>query len=115
MAALSIKKALKYVSLLVIAAIAMQLLIQFSIVTDAAMPGAESFLRGSPQVAQEVGNLEKVSVTRLARFQGSPGKESPYRQLTFRVKGEKTSGLVVVRAEEGTEKNYSYRIISIEK
>lgn len=115
MTVLSARKVLKFGALLLVTAVAMQFLISRIMANDAATPGAEGFVRSSTRVAQEFGEIKSFSVMKLIRYQGTPGKEAPYRDFTFRVAGEKANGIVVVRAEQNMGNNYSYRLIQIKK
>lgn len=108
------KNLVKFGLLFLVAVVAMELFIKFNDERDTALPGAEKFLREASQVHNTVGDIKSVSLNKRLNYQGVPGRESPYREYSFGVRGDKSQAFIVIRAEQANEQ-YIYRVVRLEQ
>ena len=112
---LQIKNLFRFGALFLVAVVAMSLLMRFIEARDAALPGAERFLREAQQIHDAAGEIQNISLNKLLHYQGIPGKEAPYREYGFGVAGNKAKVFVVIRAEEGANEKFTYRVVRLDR
>lgn len=79
---------------------------------DAALPGAKAYIESAPELQAVVGNVSQSSLLKYLAYAGVPGKDNPYTQYTFYVKGAKGEVMAIVRSTK-IAGSYEHQIVEL--
>lgn len=79
---------------------------------DASLPGAKAYIESAPELQAVVGNVSQSSLLKYLAYAGVPGKENPYTQYTFYVKGAKGEVMAIVRSTK-IAGSYEHQIVEL--
>lgn len=105
-------KLILHLLLFVVIAIILEIVNELTSRNDVALPGAKAYIESAPELQTVMGNVYESSLMRRLTYSGVPGKEDPYTQYTFYVRGAKGEVVAVVRSTE-TGGSYEYQIIEL--